>query len=416
MRASAPPTVPMPPLDLMGWAAERRHRPYDFTLLFRMRSLPLSTALEKGAESALHQFPTSASVIRGGRWVRSAEPAPVVHVRSPGSPQEAGEILASFVNGRLDPTKTLPVRQMVMAGTPSELPSWGIRFHHALTDGAGASMWIDHQWQVANEHCRPLFSYGAFLPPQLRSHASPIRRSPFAWRGPSHSLAYRRGRPSAVRQWRTIRLPAARLVSYARANGTFTYNDLLIGTILDALLAWNPRHAPRNGERLALWIPTDIRQVPQVGFGNGTSRLRVYARGFDQASAEDRFRIVRRQVETARRIGEWALPAGSPLFRLPAELQRISFWLFSRRPRIDMASAVFSNSTRFFLPESDLADLVDHVDVVGPLGVGHPLGMYALTLGADTFFTCVSDPALLDESEVGALLGEFQQRLSDLLR
>jgi hypothetical protein len=206
------------------------------------------------------------------------------------------------------------------------------------------------------------------------------------------------------------------LSAYARRNGNFTYNDLLIGTTLDTLLAWNRRQTLGDRRHLALWIPTDIRQVPQMGFGNGTSRLRVYARNFDQPNVADRLRIVRRQVETARRIGEWALPTDSPVFRLPGELQRISFWLFSRRPRIDMASAVLSNSSRFFLPESDLADAVDHVDVVGPLGVGHPLGMYAMTLGAQTFFTCVSDPALLDKSEVGALLGEFQQRLRELLR
>ena len=170
-------------------------------------------------------------------------------------------------------------------------------------------------------------------------------------------------------------------------------------------------HSP-DRTRLALWIPTNIRQSPQEGFGNGTSRLRVYTRGFEMLDAVERLRNVRTQIDTGRRIGEWALPPDSLLYRFSGAIQRLALWFFSRRPRIDLASAVFSHSSRFFFPGSDLGEVVDHVHVIGPLGAGHPLGIYGVTLGHQTFLTCVYDPAMVGEADIRALLEDFQQRLT----
>jgi len=66
----------------------------------------------------------------------------------------------------------------------------------------------------------------------------------------------------------------------------FTYNDLLASVALPTVQQWNAQRGlkPTRPESEAeprgvgLWMPVNMRTWPFEGFGNGSSRVRAYAR------------------------------------------------------------------------------------------------------------------------------------------
>ena len=98
-------------------------------------------------------------------------------------------------------------------------------------------------------------------------------------------------------------------------------------------------------QKVGLWLPVNIRQQSAVGFGNGTSRIRLYPRYDDRASLLSKCREIRRQVSWSNRHGEWATPTKFPLASLPPWATRPLLRAYLKRPGIDMATGVFSTST-----------------------------------------------------------------------
>ncbi len=289
------------------------------------------------------------------------------------------------------------------------------RFHHAAVDGLSAAMWLRHQLRVASGQESFIAEASAFNPLPLQTHPSPVKQSRFAYRGPSHPLSnsWSRscGQPSRTRHWHTIKIAAANLRKRIRTAGGFTYNDLLITCALEVFIGWNRMHGAGHKRKVSVWLPVNIRQHFFSGFGNGTSRIRIYARYADTASLLDKCREVRRQISWGREHGEWAVPQEVPLARLPLWLIVKPLRCYLNRPWVDMATGVFSHAERWSESEDEIFQHLEQIECIGQLHRRHSVAINGATHHGQTWLTFTYDPGLLTSDDVRLMAEMYQEQL-----
>ena len=416
MTTEASAVLRAPALDLVSAAMSTRKRPLDFALILHMNDAPPLDALRSGARSARRSFPTSGCLLRGGVWTSGTVP-PDGGVAT-ASLADATDVVERFVDAPFDPRRELPIRQLAIypvSGTKLILVS---RFHHALCDGVGAAMWIAHQLDVAWGSTKPTKNRRPALPaPLLRGHRSPVRRSRYAYKQPSDALYTARSQGSPRRRWHSFELDASRFRAITRSRRDFSYSDLLATCFLEAIIAWNRACHPDGGRQIGLWYPLNIREDPFAGFGNGTSRIRVYPRYDDRSSLEDKCRAVREQVAWCKRHGEWAVPETHPLIML----LRLSRWTsalaaalvrpFVNRPGVDMGTAVFTHAERSALTSCAWVGSIERIESVGMLHERYPLGLTGVTIREKSWLTLTFDPARFERRDVSVFLDRFHEQL-----
>jgi hypothetical protein len=274
-----------------------------------------------------------------------------------------------------------------------------------------AALWLGHQLRVATGRESFVAEAATFQPLALRSHSSPVKKSQFAYRGPSHPLACSRSAPSRTRRWLTITVAAARLQERCRQTGGFTYNDLLATCALEVFIRWNRTHNAGHKHKVGLWLPVNIRQQSSSGFGNGTSRIRIYARFADHASLIEKCREVRRQVAWSLRHGEWSVPQNHPLTRLPVRVINPLLRSYLNRPRVDMATALFSHAERWGGVD-EIFQQVEKIECIGQLARPHCLAINGATHRGQTWLTFTYDPGLLSADDSQHFARMYQEQIA----
>jgi hypothetical protein len=379
-------------LDRAFYLLDSRGSPQDFTLILDLRVAPDVDALYAGARSAMNRFPISACRIARGAW----------EWRENELKFAASESIQKFIDQPFDLRNEPPVKQMLL---PSEsgCTRLATRFHHAAADGLSAALWLGHQLNVAYGFEREQTERGEFTGPTLRTPASWVRRSRFAFDGASDRVRTSGSKRSGLRRWSTICFP-----SWRRTHG-FTYNDFLATCILEAITKWNNN---RERAKVGLWVPMNVRRDSRTGFGNGTSRVRVYANYDRHASLHDKCLTVREQIAWTTKHGEWVVPELPRLTRLPDTILRPLLRNYLKLPHIDMATAVFTHAA---LSIANAGDAFQHVERIECVGLLHPrqnLAVNAATHSGHTWLTLTYDPAQLTVADVKQLTQIFSQQIA----
>jgi hypothetical protein len=412
MKSEPSSTGRLSAIDLVFSIMDSQRRPLDFTLLSHLKDAPSLQALSTGARSARNFYPTTGSYIDKQHWVRFNEPEEVLAAVSVSSNEELTKAIEDLLDRPFDLRVHMPVRQLVITnGTRTEV-KLVTRFHHAAADGLSAAMWLSHQLRVAHEKEAPVTEVSPFQNLLLRSHSSAVKRSRFAYRGPSDNLWSSRAQPSRARSWRTIEVAAADLREGCRRTGGFTYNDLLATCALEVFTSWNRLHCKGRRHKIGLWLPVNIRQQSSAGFGNGTSRIRLYARYGERASLVDKCRETRRQISWSNRHGEWAVPQEPPLTRLPRWAATSLLRCYLNRPGVDMATGVFSHAERWIGDSDELFHHVEKIESIGQLHARYRVAINGATHCGRTWLTFTYDPALLSPEEIQCLVEMYQQQLA----
>jgi hypothetical protein len=351
--------------------------PQDFTLILHFNQPPDSERLHAGAKSACESYGTGSKISTDTRID-----------------------IERFVNERFHPDPT-PIKQMFDGHTLAS------RFHHAAADGLSAALWLGHQLSVA---------YGLTPPARsaelsLRRAETSVRRSQFAYDGACDRLWTPNATRTGTRHWMTFSFCSTELRQACRQAGGFTYSDLLATCALETLRQWNLRHSRNGPPQVGLWLPMNIRSRSFEGFGNGTSRVRLYARYPSTASIIEKTREVRRQVSWTTEHGEWAIPELPLLTHLPAWITAPLLNRYLNRPSIDMATGVFSHADRW---AGDAREAFQHVDRIECIGLLHPrqnLAINGATHRDKTWMTFTSDTGLLRDSDVDDLVEMYKQQI-----
>ena len=399
-------------LDSICRVLDSPQRPLDFTLVLHLKQAPQIESLRAGAQSARNLYATTGSHIKGNQWVRSAAPeagrkAGEVHSRA--LLETAGK---AFVDGPFELRSQMPVQQLLIKEKGGGKAQLLTRFHHAAADYISAMLWLRHQFEVAADRRPPTATAAPFRALELRRHAAPIKKSPFAYCGPAQRLRRQGTRPARARRWHSIQVPAAELRKSASKRDGFTCNDLLVTCALETFSRWNQGGQPGRGAKVGLLLPINIRKKPFEGFGNGASRIRIYARYAAAAPLLDKCRQVRRQVDWCKEHGEWAVPLSHPLTRLPAWAGTPLLRSYLKRPWVDVATGVFSHAERWEGQNDDLFQDVEKIAFIGQLHQRYPLVLNAATLRQQTWLTFTWDPGLLADSDLQKLVAIYQEQIA----
>lgn len=379
----------------------------DFAILLYFGNKLDLDALRLGARSARRKFPNTGCRLLRNTWVRDSQPSEAIDTASC---RDASTTIESFVNRPLDLKREFPVQQMVVS-IDDDKTILVTRFHHAAADGLSAALWLRHQLEVAGGITEVEPNPNAYEPPPLRSVASSVRKSRFAYSASSDKLATSKPLRSGLRSWETIVIDAKPFRKSIRRIGGFTYSDLLATCALEVYAQWNHLHAANDTPRISLWLPINVRQRASEGFGNGTSRVRVYATYSKDASLIEKCREVRRQIEWCTSHGEWVVPDIKALVHLPRSLTGPLLRRNLTRRSIDMATGVFSHADRWNSAQSGVFDRVERIECVGPLHPFHALAINGATHSGNTWLTFTYDNGLLTRSDIAQLTRLYEQHV-----
>ena len=363
-------------------------RPLDFAIILTLDPLNLA-AFEKGALAAREAFPRTAARFEKGWW-RPAETVPqTVEVA-----RDDYKTLKAFLEKPLDPAVGPPLTQILLRGDRAD--RLVTRLHHAAGDALSLLSWLGHQLDVAQGGGPPVPA-----PLVLRTQAERCKVNSFAFDRPCDPLAARRPARSAGRRWLTRALDASESRARAEKGGDFTYNDLLAASVLLAARRWNTENGA-VADAMGCWLPLNIRSVPFEGFGNGSSRVRLYLREATD-DIEAVAKQVRQQLVHAREAGEWVVPRLPWLDLLPFAIRRAVMRRHFNRSGVDYGSIMFSHIERIALDESPWAP-VRGIEAIAQIHDRYPFVVGAPTFRGITTMTVTYDPAQVDEADAAHFL------------
>lgn len=366
--------------------------PQDFTIILHFRDPPDVDRLRAGARSAREHYRTSGSRLEGSAWVYVDQDHEI----------EIDSDIEHFVNQRFDLRRSAPVRQLFI----SHGAVLATRFHHAAADGMSAALWLGHQLSVAYGFATLVNSAAV----SLRTAERSVRRSMFAYDGACDALCATNSTRSGKRHWITRGFASEELQRACRRTGGFTYSDLLATCLLEVFSQWNHQHTQNGPQRVGLWLPMNIRRRSSEGFGNGTSRIRLYARYSPPASLVDKAREIRRQVSWSTEHGEWVVPDIPLLTRLPNWITRPALRSYLNRPSIDMATGVFSHADRWG-GASEAFKHVERIECVGLLHTRQSLAVNGATHRGHTWLTFTYDTGLMRAADAEELAQMYERQL-----
>lgn len=409
MSASAVTTTTLTTLDYILSVMDTPKSTVDFAIVFHFREQLDLDALSLGAESARKMFPTSGSRLIGNRWVQL--PGASEGSISTAWCSDASSTIHSFINRKLDPQKEFPVQQLAVTSGARPCTTVVTRFHHAVADGMSASLWLTHQFEVARGMRPPCILQYPCEPPILKTAGARVRKSRFAFSDASDRLATSTQTRSGSRSWVTIDFAAFTLRKLVRRSGRFTYSDLLATCALEMFARWNRAHDAQVSQQIGLWLPINVRCRSAEGFGNGTSRIRIYDRSNRTTSLVEKSVEVRRQIEWCTSHGEWAIPKIKGLTLLPRSITGPFLRRNLTRRSLDMATGVFSHADRWNAPGSGVFNSVDQIECVGLLHPFHALAINGATHEGKTSLTFTYDSGLLTRSDVLDLTALYQEQI-----
>lgn len=402
---------PLSPLDLVSAKLHRDSRPLDFAVIVRFEGDgPGAQALREGAASAVRAFPPSGSVVEARAWVWQGVPvdmsvADVLDVA-------AGRmVMEAFIDKGFDPHTCPPVKQLLLHEVTGGAVRLVTRFHHSAFDGMSAAMWLLIQLSVATGRMSPVTAVQAWSAPPLKSHDAPVRKSRYARTGPSGRLWSQARACSHRRRWATVSLDAVPLRAAMGCLEGATYNDLLASSWLETTMRWNAAHGAASN-KMGLWLPTNIRQNPFGGFGNGSSRIRVYGRWSSDATAVQRCTLFREQVAWSKAHGEWHIPTDSALLRQPDWLLVPVLRAVLGRPWVDMGSTVFSHVEQIGTAAAVLP-MVRETEWVTMLHARFPVGLVGATLDHTTSLSLSWDPGMMADAHAHEILSLFEATVQE---
>lgn len=390
-------------LDRAFYLLDSARSPQDFTLILDLHDVPDVERFHDGARSAMNRFPMSRCSVASGEWVLRENRCFRLKI------SESQSAIERFIDERFDLRSDPPVKQLlVLNGSSTRLAT---RFHHAAADGLSAALWLGHQLNVAYDLEAPQIERVVFNGLTLRRSSQSVRRSQFAFDGASDALHTSRSKRSGSRRWSTICLPSCELQIACRRAGGFTYHDLLATCTLEVFRHWNHKNC-----RLGLWVPVNVRRESHEGFGNGTSRIRVYANYDHDASLIEKCRAVRHQVAWTTEHGEWVVPEVPWLMRLPDLIAGPMLRGYLQLPKIDMATGVFTHAGSWLANAGEAFKHVERIECVGLLHTRQNIAINAATHAGHTWVTFTYDPALSTADDVKQLTQLYSDQITQARR
>ena len=156
----------------------------------------------------------------------------------------------------------------------------------------------------------------------------------------------------------------------------------------------------------------NIRRESTAGFGNGTSRIRLYARYEPDASLVEKCREIRRQVSWTSEHGEWVVPEIPWFTRIPRQIVRPLLRGYLNLASVDMGTGVFSHAASWIAQAGEAFKHVDRIECVGLLHSRQSLAVNGATHCGQTWLSFTYDPQSLSTDEVQQLGQMYEEQIA----
>jgi len=264
--------------DLLFELTSNSQRSLDFTFYGELNKPTTLRNLELGAKIAFEKFPQSNSTINRYDFVICEEAWKVNKF----SGNHEYEIIKDFINDEFNLKKSRGIKQLLITKSDGR-QILVTRMHHAVGDGLSLFMWLEAQLcgsQVSNDEMQLLGK------PNVVS-----KKSAYEFSKPCQVYKeFKRGNGSS-RDWLSFKISNVSLAP------NLTLNDSLIAIFLKAL------EDVFALERRGVYLPINIRKFPFKGFGNGSSRIKIY--DIENTDLIEKAHSIRKQKNDARNNGLW---------------------------------------------------------------------------------------------------------------
>ena len=376
-------------LDYSFFLMSRRQRPLDFALVAELKGEADLEALSAGARRAFEAYPVSQCRIHGRDWADDEGTWAIAVIDT--TEAELRATLEGLVMQPFALEHERGLRQYLVRTDERQLLV--THMHHAVGDGISLTLWLRAQITGLAE-AEPL---------ELKGHDAPRTKSDHAFDKPCHGFAHRGDGPlSPHRRWIDMRFPTVQ-ARWGRLG--FSHNDLLCAVLFKSLREWDADLPDASRRRRGLWIPINIRRNPRAGFGNGSSRIRVFDQAGDQPSFAELARDVRAHLRWAIKHGVWNIPERAErLVGYPRWLAKALLWLYAHRPGVDYGTLSFSHVE---LPSHDplLFDHFSSMTSIAPLFGRQSLSVTGVGLKGETHLTLTWDASSISDDEAERFAG-----------
>jgi len=391
-------------LDLLGAKLHTKLQPVDFTTITEMApNVVTKGGLKLGMISAMKLYPSSGSVVSGGRWEWSG--LAEVTEWAEDDDVAATSRIQETINCRLTASEVV-VTQAIVRSKESGREWVATRFHHSCTDGIGADMWLTHQLKVATGEIEPHNNLEEFETLNLKSSKTTSSKGPTAHSGRSQRL-WCQGKQSGERGWVDTHIEKSAINEAVSIIGDVTLNDFLGERLLATAASWNKFHGWPTS-KLSLWIPVDIRADIPRKFGNGASRIRIYRDSILSENQHSAVRSFRANMREAKSSGEWVVPT----FKLPHTLSIALTKVYINRPWVDMGTIPFSHIPSESHIESKAVKQTNWIIV---LHRWHPAGFIVSTDDEYVRITLTYDKGALKYNEATELLSLYRKLIEEAI-
>lgn len=368
---------------------ETPERFLDFVLVSGLKnSAPSYEELSTGAQRAFSSFPKAACKIKGYEWIPDSKDWKIAFIELT-STENLHETIKLIVQERIMLDEERGIRQYYIKQDGKV--TLVTRFHHAIGDFMALMMFMHVQW-FPNSPYKQDKKLSTF------KHPWPKIRSAYAYKQPSHQLGIDETLfPTKQREWSQLQLEIPKDKHLWKEQYGFTYNDYLTAIVLKSMKEWEIERTKDSNRRICLWLPVNIRKNPFDGFGNGSSRLKLYNRYPVDMPIKILAMKIREQVKWNREKGVWHAPTKIP--KLPKKMMTKLLTLYSKKPGSDLGSSVFSHAEKYTSFE-DLVDTFSSVEVISQLLYHYGMCLAASTFDGKTFITTTWDQGAIKDEDI----------------
>ena len=367
-------------------------RPLCFAVVMELKESITYEHLQKGAQLAFRQFPSSNSIVSGKFFVEANREWSIDIVESEDYKLSVQNYLAPFI----DLQKDRPIRQLYIKTKDGNFLV--TRFHHALGDFVSFMQWIRVQFshQVIKQEKLELKQFNGKRPV----------KSPYMYKNKAIVFGKHTGVKSPKRSWDTFTID--KLEINFKDQG-FSYNDLLCATIFDSIREYNLAKGIKEHQN-CLYIPMNLRVDSESGFGNGSGRIKVYDRFKSSDDTETKAKNIREQISTCREIGFWKMPTELGVFdKIPFFLSKILLNKIGM-PLSEPGSLIFSNIDNLRTFE-EVFSSISSIATISQMHSSYPMNLVANSYGEKTTITATWDANIISDLKMKMFLTTLKTRL-----
>jgi hypothetical protein len=280
--------------------------------------------------------------------------------------------------------------------------------HHALGDGAALLMWLETQLSGVETNAQMNSKIQV-----RRAGGAPLSSGPKK----SISLICKQDlvKPTAQKRWQTLWLSKEELqLRISRESPGVTLNDWLCAAVFKALNTY----LISNNDPLGLWVPVNMRRSPFAGFGNASSRVRVYldpsslSGPVDLKNLGDLARRVRAQSRNGLASVSSAVRPLLAMNEFIANWVKVLLRLYFSRASMDPCTSAFSFITRVSRRDEGAAfPGVRSVETIGQLYHRHSIAFSGACFRDRVALTVFWDPAQVSDLQAGQVFSTLKSVL-----